>query len=48
MTISLAFLSPALFKAALDGHLPRGIGVTRLGDMPAEWPRQYRVLGLDA
>ncbi len=32
MTISLAFLSPALVKAALEGRLPRGVGVTRLCD----------------
>jgi hypothetical protein len=47
MTISLAFLSPALVKAALEGRLPRGIGVTRLCDMPAEWPRQHQALGLN-
>jgi site-specific DNA recombinase len=47
MTISLAFLSPALVKAALDGRLPRGIGVTRLCDMPAEWSRQHQTLGLN-
>jgi DNA invertase Pin-like site-specific DNA recombinase len=46
MTISLAFLSPALVKAALEGRLPRGIGVTRLCDMPAEWGRQHQTLGL--
>lgn len=46
MTISLAFLSPALVKAAVDGRLPRGIGVTRLCDMPSEWSRQHEVLGL--
>jgi site-specific DNA recombinase len=46
MTISLAFLSPVLVKAALDGRLPRGIGVTRLCDMPAAWSRQHEVLGL--
>ena len=46
MTISLAFLSPALVKAALEGRLPRGIGVTRLCDMPAEWSRQHQALGL--
>jgi DNA invertase Pin-like site-specific DNA recombinase len=46
MTISLAFLSPALVRAALEGHLPRGIGVTRLCEMPAEWSRQHRALGL--
>ena len=36
MTISLAFLAPALVKAAIDGRLPRGIGVTRLFDLPAD------------
>jgi DNA invertase Pin-like site-specific DNA recombinase len=47
MTISLAFVSPALVKAALEGRLPRGIGVTRLCEMPAEWSRQHQALGLN-
>ncbi len=46
MTISLAFLAPNLVKAAVDGSLPHGIGVTRLYDPPAEWSRQYLQLGL--
>ena len=46
MTISLAFLSPALVKAALEGRLGRGIGVTQLCDMPPEWSLQHRALGL--
>jgi site-specific DNA recombinase len=46
MTISLAFLAPELVKAAVDGRLPRGISVTRLRDAPAEWSRQYAMLGL--
>jgi site-specific DNA recombinase len=46
MTISLAFLAPSLVKAAIEGKLPRGIGVTRLRDAPAEWSRQYAMLGL--
>jgi hypothetical protein len=46
MTISLAFLAPGLVQAAVDGRLPRGIGVTRLRDAPAEWSRQYAMLGL--
>jgi hypothetical protein len=37
MTISLAFLAPDLVKAAIEGRLPRGIGVARLCDSPAEW-----------
>ena len=48
MTISLAFLAPDLVKAAIDGRLPHGMGVTRLCDLPAEWLRQHRVLGLTA
>jgi site-specific DNA recombinase len=46
MTISLAFLAPELVKAAVEGRLPHGIGVTRLRDAPAEWSRQYAMLGL--
>jgi hypothetical protein len=46
MTISLAFLAPDLVKAAVEGRLPRGIGVARLRDAPAEWSRQYAMLGL--
>jgi len=46
MTISLAFLSPTLVKAALEGRLSRGIGVARLCDMSAEWSRQHLALGL--
>ena len=36
-TISLALLSPALVKAAIDGRLPRGFGVKRLMDLPMNW-----------
>ena len=46
MTISLAFLAPNLVKTAIEGRLPRGIGVTRLRDAPAEWSRQSTMLGL--
>jgi len=46
MTISLAFLAPDLVEAAVEGRLPRGIGVARLCDAPAEWPRQHWMLGL--
>jgi site-specific DNA recombinase len=46
MTISLAFLAPDLVKAAIDGRLPRGLGVARLIDLPAEWSRQHQMFGL--
>jgi site-specific DNA recombinase len=46
MTISLAFLAPALVQAAVDGRLPRGIGIANLRDAPAEWSLQHAMLGL--
>jgi site-specific DNA recombinase len=46
MTISLAFLAPDLVRAAVEGHLPRGIGVERLRDPSAEWSGQFEALGL--
>jgi site-specific DNA recombinase len=47
MTISLAFLAPDLVRAAVEGRLPRGIGVERLRDAPAEWSQQFESLGLN-
>ena len=47
MTISLAFLAPDLVKAAVEGRLPRGIGVEWLREAPAEWGRQFETLGLN-
>jgi site-specific DNA recombinase len=34
MTLSLAFLSPDIIKAAVEGRLPRGFGLARLIDLP--------------
>jgi site-specific DNA recombinase len=45
MTISLAFLAPNLVQAAVDGRLPRGVGIANLRDAPAEWSLQYARLG---
>jgi DNA invertase Pin-like site-specific DNA recombinase len=47
MTISLAFLAPNLVKAAVEGRLPRGLGIERLRDPPTEWSRQFEALGLN-
>jgi hypothetical protein len=47
MAISLAFLAPNLIKAAVEGRLPRGIGIERLRDPPTEWSRQFESLGLN-
>jgi site-specific DNA recombinase len=46
MTISMAFVAPDLVKAAVEGRLPRGIGVAALRDAPAEWSLQFERLGL--
>jgi DNA invertase Pin-like site-specific DNA recombinase len=46
MTISLAFLAPNLVQAAVDGRLPRGIGIANLRDAPVEWSLQHARLGL--
>jgi site-specific DNA recombinase len=47
MTISLAFLAPDLVRAAVEGRVPRGIGVERLRDAPVEWGQQFEALGLN-
>jgi hypothetical protein len=46
MTISMAFIAPGLVKAAIEGRLPRGIGVAALREAPAEWSLQFERLGL--
>lgn len=48
LTISLAFLSPTLVKAAVNGHLPRGVGISTIRDLPELWAAQHRSLGLQA
>ena len=46
LTLSMAFLAPTLVKAAIDGRLPRGLGIAELRDAPAEWSQQLARLGL--
>jgi hypothetical protein len=46
MMLSLAFLDPAIIKAAVDGRLPRGHGVSRLVDLPMAFADQWSALGL--
>ncbi len=48
MTISLAFIDPALTQAAIEGRLADGIGVKRLMDLPMLWSEQWTALGLKA
>ena len=47
MTLSLAFLAPALVKAAVKGRLPRGINIERLRDPDPDWTKQFQDLGLN-
>lgn len=44
--LTLAFLDPAVIKAAIAGHLPKGYGITRLTNLPADWSEQRKLLGL--
>ena len=46
MTLSLAFMSPALAIAAMAGRLPRGFCIKRLTDLPMLWSEQWRAVGL--
>jgi site-specific DNA recombinase len=46
MLLSLAFLAPNLVKAIVGCRLPRGIGLTRMMDLPADWAEQHQALGL--
>ena len=48
MTLSMAFIAPGLVNAAIEGRVPRGIGVAALRDAPAEWSLQFERLGLIA
>jgi site-specific DNA recombinase len=45
MTLSLAFLAPDVVKAAVDGRLMRGMGVTSFAELPSDWAEQHRMLG---
>jgi len=46
MTLSMAFIAPAIVKAAIEGRLPRGIGIAQLRDPPPAWSEQFKQLGL--
>ncbi len=44
--MSLDFLATDLVKAAIEGRLPHGVGLTRLTGAPIEWSSQWAALGL--
>jgi len=43
MILSLAFLSPKIVQAAIDGTLPEGTGVASLLELPPEWQQQIKL-----
>jgi uncharacterized protein (DUF697 family) len=43
MTLSLAFLSPALVKSAIEGTLPYGVGITQFIEPTLNWNDQIQV-----
>ncbi|MBV8574435.1 MAG: hypothetical protein JOZ58_05260 [Acetobacteraceae bacterium] len=46
MLLPLAFVAPDIIKAAIDGRLPRGFGLSRLTDLPVDWSAQGKMLGV--
>jgi site-specific DNA recombinase len=42
MTLPLAFMNPDLIRAAVEGTLPDGVGLSRLAELPACWTKQHR------
>jgi hypothetical protein len=46
MTLSLAFLAPDIVRSAVGGTLAKGIGPSRLADLPVYWVEQRQTLGL--
>ncbi len=40
MTLPLAFLSPEIVRATIDGTLPFGTGVMALAELPMDWDQQ--------
>jgi hypothetical protein len=44
MVLNLAFLAPAIVKAAVEGTLLHGIGISRLTESPVSWKAQADLL----
>jgi hypothetical protein len=45
--VMAVFFELGLVRAAVEGRLPRGIGVERLREAPADWSEQFEALGLN-
>ena len=48
MTLSLAFLAPDIFKAAVDGTLPPRLSLTEISDPPMDWADQRAEFGIQS
>lgn len=46
MLLSLNALSPDIVRGLIAGKLPRGIGITRLFNLPLDWSCQFQALGV--
>jgi site-specific DNA recombinase len=45
MTLSFAFLAPDIMAAVVEGTFQRGVGLSRLTDLPGDWFDQRKMLG---
>ncbi|MGA2794414.1 MAG: recombinase family protein [Roseiarcus sp.] len=43
-TLSLAFLAPAIVRGAIEGRLPRGVGISNFEDLPLAWSEQRSLI----
>ena len=48
MQLGLAFLAPDIVEAAAAGTLPRGMGLSRMLDLPQCWAEQRHAIGMAA
>jgi site-specific DNA recombinase len=46
VNMALTLGPPEIVRAAIDGRLPRGVGISRLTDPLASWREQFRQLGI--
>ena len=46
MILSLNAVSPDIVRGLMAGQLPRGIGITKLVNLPLAWESQFEALGL--
>ena len=45
ITLSLAFLAPAIVRAAVEGRLPYGLTASRFSELPMQSEEQLQIAG---